>query len=272
MKTHRAIIVVALSCLLLLISACGKKSIRGVSGVEDSYSREGKVAGHLDENNVSDEALTQFDEALSGDSGAAGAVQALSADDFNDGQGDPAFVGRGQEGSGSVFPDLTGSRGLGPSAGVGEMGNDKSASRALPRDQLTASGNTGAYDTTRGNSTHDSRGLRDVFFAYDSWRLSEQSHRILEANAKWLKVHPHARVTIEGHCDERGTRAYNYVLGDRRAEMAKQYLAHLGVPAHQMTVISYGKDQPVCHAFNKACFQSNRRVHFSMDVNMASRD
>lgn len=263
MKTHRSIIVVALSCLLLLISACGKKSIRGVSGVEDSSSQE---------NTVSDEALTQFDEALSGDSGDAGAVQALSAGDFSDGQGAPAFAGRGQESSGFVFPGSTGSGGLGSSAEVGEMGNNKSASRALPRDQLTASGNTGAHDNTRGNSMPDSQGLRDVFFAYDSWRLSEQSHRILEANAKWLKAHPHTRVTIEGHCDERGTRAYNYVLGDRRAEMAKQYLAHLGIPVHQMTVLSYGKDQPVCHAFSKACFQSNRRVHFSMGVNMASRD
>ena len=271
MKTHQSIIVVALSCLLLLISACGKKSIRGVSGVEDSHSREGTVAGHLNENDVFDEALTQFDEALPGDSGAAGAVQVLSAGDFNDGLGGTALVGSGQESSGSVFPDSTGGSGLGSSAGVREMGNNESASPALSRDQLMASGQTGVHDTARGNGVHDSRGLRDVFFAYDSWRLSEQSHRILEANAKWLKAHPHARVTIEGHCDERGTRAYNYVLGDRRAETAKQYLAHLGVSAHQMTVVSYGKDQPVCHAFSKACFRSNRRVHFSMDVNVASR-
>ena len=263
MKTHRSIIVVALSCLLLLTSACGKKSIRGVSGVEDSSSGE---------NTVFDEALTQFDEALSGDSWGAGAVQALSADDFNDGQGGTALVGRGQESSGSVFPDSTGNRGLGSSTGVREMGNNKSASRALTRDQLTASGKTGVHDTTRGNGTYDSQGLRDVFFTYDSWRLSEQSHRTLDANAKWLKARPHVRVAIEGHCDERGTQAYNYVLGDRRAEMAKQYLAHLGVPAGQMTVVSYGKDRPVCHAVSKACFQSNRRVHFSMDVNMASRD
>ncbi len=271
MKTHRSIIVVALSCLLLLISACGKKSVRGVSGVEDSSSLEGMVAGHLDENNVFDEALTQFDEELSGDSGDAGAVQALSSDDFNDGQDETAFVGIEQESSGFVFPDSTGG-GWGSSAGVREMGNNESASRALTRDQLTASGDTGVHDTTRGNGADDSRGLRDVFFTYDSWRLSEQSYRILEVNAKWLKAHPHTRVTIEGHCDERGTRAYNYVLGDRRAEMAKQHLAHLGVPVHQMTVVSYGKDQPVCHAFNKACFQSNRRVHFSMDVNTASLD
>ena len=272
MKTHRSIIVVALSCLLLLISACGKKSIRGVSGVEDSYSGESTFAGQPDETNVSDEALTQFDETLSGDSGDAGAVQALSADDFSDGQDETGLVGRELASSGSLFSDSPGSRGLDAFARVLETGNNKSASRALPQDQLTASGKTGAHDTTGGNGADASQGLRDVFFGYDSWRLSEQSHRILEANAKWLKGRPHARVTIEGHCDERGTRAYNYVLGDRRAETAKQYLAHLGVPAHQMTVVSYGKDQPLCHAFSKACFRSNRRVHFSMDVNMASRN
>ena len=264
MKTHQSIIVVALACLLLLLPACGKKSIRGVSGVEDSSSLEGTVAGHLNENVVSD-------EALSGDNGATGEVQTLSADDFNDGQDETAPVGMGQESPGSVFPDLTGSGGLDTSAGVREMENNKSASQAL-RDQWTASGKTGAHDTTRGNGTHDSQGLRDIFFVYDSWRLSEKSHRILEVNAKWLKAHPHARVTIEGHCDERGTRAYNYVLGDRRAETAKQYLSQLGVLAGQMTVVSYGKDQPVCHAFTKTCFQSNRRVHFSMDVNTASLD
>lgn len=261
MKAHQSIIVVALACLLLLLPACGKKSIRGVSGVEDF---ESKVAGHLNENGVTD-------EALSGDNGVTGAVQALSADDFSDGQDETALIGMGQEGPESVFLDSTGSGGLGTSAGVREIGTDKSASRAL-RDKLTASGKTGAHDTTRGNGTYDSQGLRDIFFIYDSWRLSEKSHRILEVNAKWLKAHPHARVTIEGHCDERGTRAYNYVLGDRRAETAKEYLSQLGVPAGQMTVVSYGKDQPVCHAFTKTCFQSNRRVHFSMDVNTASLD
>ena len=262
MKPHQSIIVVALSCLLLLISACGKKSIHGVSGVEDSYSHEGKVTGYMNEKDLFD----------SGDSGGTGAVQALSADDFNDGQDETALIGREQEISGSVFSDSTGSRGLGSSAEGREMGNNKNAARALTRDQLAASGKTGAHDHPRGNGTYDSESLRDIFFVYDSWRLSEKSHRILEGNAKWLKANQHARVTIEGHCDERGTQAYNYVLGDRRAEMAKQYLAHLGVPAHQMMVVSYGKDQPVCHAFSKACFQSNRRVHFSMDVNTASLD
>lgn len=272
MKTHQSIILVTLSCLLLLISACGKKSMRGVSGVEDSYSSEGKVAGQMNDKDFSDDPVMPFDEASLGNSGDAGAVEALSADDFYDGKGEATLVGEAEESASSISSNSTSSRGLDSSVGADETGSNKGASRALPRDQLRASGNEGAHDNARGNGKSVSHGLRDVFFAYDSWRLSEQSHRILEANARWLKAHPHARVTIEGHCDERGTRAYNYVLGDRRAEMAKQYLFHLGVPAHQMIVVSYGKDQPLCHVFSKACFKSNRRAHFSMGVNMASRD
>ena len=156
------------------------------------------------------------------------------------------------------------------------MENSKGQSGNLPRDQFAASGSlsgtSAAQESARRNGAHVSQGLRDVLFAYDSWQLSEQSHRILESNAKWLKAHPHARVTIEGHCDERGTRAYNYVLGERRAETIKQYLSHLGIPSPQMAVVSFGKDRPVCHVFTAACFQSNRRAHFSIDVNTASRD
>lgn len=254
MKTHQSIILVTLSCLLLLISACEKKSMHGVSGVEDSYSGEGKVAGHMNDKDVSDNPVMPFAEAALGN----GAVEALSADDFHDGKGEMTLVGEGQVSASSL--------------GADEIGNNKRASRVRTRDQLMASGNIVVQDNVEGKGTHVSQRLRDVFFAYDSWRLSEQSHRILEANAKWLKAHPHARVLIEGHCDERGTRAYNYVLGDRRAEMAKQYLFHLGVPVQQMTVVSYGKDRPLCHVFSKACFKSNRRAHFSMDVNMALRD
>ncbi len=277
MKTQQSIIVVALSCLLLLVSACGKKSIRGVSGVEDSSSHEETVAAHINEQDVSNEPLMPFDEALSEDNLDAGVVQALSSGDFHDGQIETALVGKGQESPASIFPGSINSQGLGASTEVHGIGGAKGAPRALPREQLMASGNTGAHDNARGNATNSALengtdDLRDIFFDYDSWRLSEQSHQILEVNAKWLKSHPYARITIEGHCDQRGTQAYNYVLGKRRAETAKWYLLHLGVSARQMTVVSYGKDRPVCHVFSNACLESNRRAHFSRDLNLASRE
>ena len=156
------------------------------------------------------------------------------------------------------------------------MENSKGPSGTLTRDQLAASesssGTSATSESAWRNGAYFSRGLRDVLFAYDSWRLSERAYPVLESNAKWLKAHPHARIVIEGHCDERGTRAYNYVLGERRAETVKQYLSHLGIPSTQMAVASFGKDRPVCHVFSAACFRSNRRAHFSIDVNTASRD
>jgi peptidoglycan-associated lipoprotein len=310
MKTHQPIIVVTLSCLLMLTAACGKKSVRGVSGVEDLSSSEGnhEVTGHdkalygdplvprgeipladdkgatmvaggeegyTNGKGFSGDPSVQVEEAPWGDGKDAGAVEALSAANLDDEKGGAVRAGGRLEGSSSVYPVSTRNGVSGSSGGAFGMGNSKGMSGARAGDQVAtpaSSGTSAAHEDARKDSTHVSQGLRDVFFAYDSWRLAGKSHRILESNAKWLKAHPHARITIEGHCDERGTQAYNYVLGERRAQTAKQYLSHLGVPAHQMVVVSFGKDRSVCHVFNTACFQSNRRAHFSMDMNTASRD
>ena len=125
-------------------------------------------------------------------------------------------------------------------------------------------------DANRNGVTF-SKGLRDIFFQFDSWRLTEEARRNLEANAEWLKAYPHERINIEGHCDERGTQAYNYVLGEKRATMVQQYLGFLGVPQHQLIVTSFGKDKPECHTFSEQCFQKNRRAHFGSDLNVASQ-
>ena len=276
MKAHQPIIVITLSCLLLLASACGKKSVRGVSGVEDLSASEGnhELAGH--DKDFSDDPLAQFEEAFLEDGEDSGAVEALSASDLYDGNGETKLAGMEQAGSSSVFSALTRSGVSGFSGGVLGMENNNGASGVLTKGRLGATGSSlgvsAADEAARRNDAHFSKALRDVFFEYDSWRLSEQSHLILESNAKWLKAHPHARITIEGHCDERGTQAYNYVLGERRAETVKRYLSHLGVSSYQMVVVSYGKDRPVCHVFSAACFRSNRRAHFAIDVNTASRD
>ena len=113
-------------------------------------------------------------------------------------------------------------------------------------------------------------GLRDIFFEFDSWRLTDEAKGILTSNAEWLKAHPFARVTIEGHCDARGTRAYNYVLGEKRARRTRNYLASLGVPPSQLTVMSYGKDNPLCRTSSGGCFKQNRRAHLVLGTNVAS--
>ena len=319
MKTFNSIIVFTLLCLLMLTAACGKKSIRGVSGGEALFSGEDnhEVAGH--DQDFSDDLLVQLGETPMGEDGDArgddkgatmsdggkqgltndgdfssapsvqpeesslgngrdvGAVEALSAVDLYDDTGGTVLAREGQKGSSSIFSTSTRSGASGSDGEVSGMENSKGQSGTLPRDPFAASGPSSGISAAQEesawrNGAYVSQELRDVFFAYDSWQLSEQSHQILESNAEWLKAHPHARVTIEGHCDERGTRAYNYVLGERRTETVKQYLSHLGIPPPQMAVVSFGKDRPVCHVFSTACFQANRRTHFSIDVNMASRD
>jgi peptidoglycan-associated lipoprotein len=76
-----------------------------------------------------------------------------------------------------------------------------------------------------------------------------------------LKDFPDYKLTIQGHCDERGSAEYNLALGDARAKAAKDYLVQVGIPDDQLSIISYGKDRPVCQEHDEACWQKNRRIH-----------
>ncbi|MCK5619375.1 MAG: peptidoglycan-associated lipoprotein Pal [Candidatus Krumholzibacteria bacterium] len=104
--------------------------------------------------------------------------------------------------------------------------------------------------------------LDDVFFAFDKYSLTEESKRSLEQNAKELKRASGATIVIEGHCDERGTKAYNLSLGEKRANAAKEYLVALGVPGSRVAIISYGKEQPFDPGHDETAWAKNRRAHF----------
>ncbi len=105
----------------------------------------------------------------------------------------------------------------------------------------------------------------DIHFEYDSSELSEMAKEGLKEKAVWLKNNSSAMVTIEGHCDERGTTEYNLALGDRRANTAKSYLVNLGIAASRLVTISYGEEKPLDPAKNEAAYKSNRRAHFAID-------
>jgi peptidoglycan-associated lipoprotein len=107
-------------------------------------------------------------------------------------------------------------------------------------------------------------GLRDVLFGYDSWTISEDGRQALSRDAEWMKSNPSALVKVEGHCDERGTAAYNLVLGEKRAKAARNYLVELGVGANRLSVVSYGKERPSCNEHAEACYQQNRRGHLAV--------
>ncbi|HLK66143.1 MAG TPA: OmpA family protein [Bryobacteraceae bacterium] len=112
--------------------------------------------------------------------------------------------------------------------------------------------------------------IEDAYFDYDKHTLRPDAIKALEGDSRELrdilKDYPAYKLTIEGHCDERGSAEYNMQLGEARAESAKAYLVQVGIPGGQLGVISYGKEKPVCQDESEACWQKNRRIHIVADA------
>ena len=104
--------------------------------------------------------------------------------------------------------------------------------------------------------------VRDAYFDFNKADIRGDAREALTKTADFLRNYPQFRVTIEGHCDERGSTEYNLALGDRRAGAAKQYLVSLGISADRLTTVSFGKEKPFCTQSNESCWQQNRRGHF----------
>jgi len=107
--------------------------------------------------------------------------------------------------------------------------------------------------------------IEDAYFDYDKHTLRPDAIKALEGDSTELrdilKDYPDYKLTVEGHCDERGSAEYNMVLGEARAEAAKSYLVQVGIPGQQLAVVSYGKEKPVCQEESESCWQKNRRIH-----------
>ena len=104
--------------------------------------------------------------------------------------------------------------------------------------------------------------LSDAYFDLDKSEIRADARTALQKDADWMKRWTSTRVNVEGHCDERGSAAYNLGLGSRRAQAVKDYLVNLGVAASRIDVVSKGKEAPVCTEKNESCWQMNRRGHF----------
>jgi len=104
--------------------------------------------------------------------------------------------------------------------------------------------------------------VRDAFFEFNKSDIRPDARDALTKTAEFLRSYPQVRVTIEGHCDERGSTEYNLGLGERRAQAAKNYLISLGIQAERMETVSWGKERPFCSEHTEECWQQNRRAHF----------
>jgi peptidoglycan-associated lipoprotein len=104
----------------------------------------------------------------------------------------------------------------------------------------------------------------DVYFDFDSAVLTKEAQALLNQKRQWLLMNSDGQVTVEGHCDERGTNAYNLALGDRRAQSAKKFLVKSGISESRLSTVSYGEERPVDTGNTEAAWARNRRAHFTL--------
>ncbi len=145
-----------------------------------------------------------------------------------------------------------------PEAGQAEKVTAPGSGQAATAGGQTAAATEGANEKSGASS----RELKSIYFDFNQPFIRSDAKSVLEANAAWLKANPKVNVRIEGNCDERGTVEYNQALGQRRDASAKKYLTALGISAKRITLISYGKEKPICSEHDEACWQKNRRDDF----------
>ena len=136
--------------------------------------------------------------------------------------------------------------------------------RVQPPPTVVAKADEAAIAARKARETAQKQ-LADIYFAFDRWALSTEGKKNLAQSAGVLKQNPSAKLLIEGHCDERGTREYNLVLGEKRAQETRRYLEALGIK-NSVTATSFGKERPVCTEHSEACYWKNRRAHLVLVV------
>ncbi len=152
-------------------------------------------------------------------------------------------------------------------ASLALSGCAKKAPETLPPEPVGTADNTGYDDGMSGAVIPGSQAdflarvsSDTVYFDTDRYDIDGEDRAVLMSQAEWLRQYPNVRITLEGHCDERGTRDYNIALGERRANAAKNYLASLGVDPSRISTVSYGKERPVALGSNESAWAQNRRA------------
>ena len=171
-----------------------------------------------------------------------------------DGSGDPGSPGRSTESLGPI--------GSGPLQGFSKSPGAESLGETPPMMITKAE----PEDIQRRRERDEKRReIADIYFAFDKWALSSEGKKNLADSAEFLKQNPDAKLVIEGYCDDRGSREYNLVLGEKRAKETRKYLADLGI-RNPVSVTSYGKERQVCVERDEACYWRNRRAHLVLDA------
>jgi peptidoglycan-associated lipoprotein len=227
----RIAVALVASVAFLGVSGCSKKSVQ--SGGDTQSSQQNKTA-KIESTESSRSGVGNFPDT-SMQSGGGSGLRGLDKNPSEERLGNG--VGAGEAGSGAGAGTL-----------LAKADTSETASRQL--DEIRAE-----------QAASAAAGLGDIFFGYDSWTISDDQRQALNRDADWMRTNGGAVVKVEGHCDERGTSAYNLVLGEKRAKAVRNYLVELGISANRLSVVSYGKERPSCLEHAESCYQQNRRGH-----------
>ncbi len=235
MKTLAIIPLPVILGLLLLVSpACSKKAVQSggdTRALQEEMARGGGAKGGAS-SSFPDTSLSGRDDA----SGLRGLDRNPSEERLGGGTGSDGHNGSGTNGNRLMTKSDPGAA----ARQLAEIRAEQTASAAA--------------------------GLRDVFFGYDSFSITDEGRHALSSDAEWIKSNPQTQLKIEGHCDERGTSAYNLVLGEKRAKAVRNYLVELGIAPQHLSVVSYGKERPFCTEHGEHCYSMNRRGHLVVKV------
>ena len=171
-------------------------------------------------------------------------------------------IATGASGSSATSSTSTASSGNSASSGSSDSSSSSGASTSSSG---ASSDSTTSYSYDTDPKTALIKVGDRVLFGYDSSELDDDDRSVLDNQAKFLNQNPSLKVTIEGHCDERGTREYNLALGEKRASAVKDYLISVGINSERVSVVSYGKERPQVLGSNKAAWSMNRRSVTTID-------
>lgn len=251
--------VLAAGCLLLTLPGCSKKSVQASSGSKSSESA--KRGAGIGAGSYSDQSIGSggFSDSSVGSGKTFEPDYNTNAPSLSLASGDMGGGSGGGLNGGGSGGGLSGLDTVRPGASPSEerLGGGTMLAKVQPGEIAARQ----TEELRQEQMSSASAGLRDVFFGYDSWQINEDGRRALASDADWIRGNPGTIVKVEGHCDERGTGAYNLVLGEKRAKAVRNYLVELGVPANQLAVVSYGKERPFCMEHAESCYQQNRRGH-----------
>ncbi len=243
---------------VLAMGGCGKKNVMATTSGTETTQGEAGLQGE-------------------GGPGAKGKPGAPSGPGFPGGPDGPGFPG-GPGGPGALGTVSPGGEGGGrlpggsePLKGFAKTPQEEPVKESLKPDQpmAVAKADQQELEARRAQEELKSREgarreLRDIYFAFDKWALSSEGKKNLVESKEYLLQNADAKLLIEGHCDDRGSREYNMVLGERRAKEVRRYLMDLGIK-NKVAINSYGKERPVCNEQDESCFSRNRRAHLVVE-------